>query len=34
MQVAQSLYGSLGFKEIEPYYHNPIEGAKFVELEL
>ena len=34
MQIAQSLYACLGFKEIEPYYHNPIEGAKFIELKL
>jgi putative acetyltransferase len=34
MQIAQALYASLGFKEIEPYCHNPIEGAKFVELKL
>ena len=34
MQSAQALYASLGFKEIEPYYHNPIEGAKFIELKL
>ncbi len=34
MQIAQALYASLGFKEIEPYCHNPIEGAKFIELKL
>jgi len=34
MQVAQALYGSLGFEEIEPYCYNPIEGAKFIELKL
>lgn len=34
MQVAQALYVSLGFKEIEPYCHNPIKGAKFIELKL
>ncbi len=34
MQVAQALYASFGFKEIEPYCYNPIEGAKFMELEL
>ena len=34
MQVAQALYASLGFKEIEPYCYNPIEGAKFIELKL
>jgi GNAT superfamily N-acetyltransferase len=34
MQIAQVLYASLGFKEIKPYYYNPIEGAKFIELKL
>ena len=34
MQIAQVLYVSIGFKEIDPYYHNPIEGAKFIELKL
>jgi RimJ/RimL family protein N-acetyltransferase len=34
MQAAQALYKMLGFKEIEPYYHNPIKGAKFLELKL
>ena len=34
MQFAQALYASLGFKEIEPYCYNPIEGAKFIELKL
>lgn len=34
MQIAQALYTSLGFKEIEPYCHNPIKGAKFIELKL
>lgn len=34
MKAAQALYASLGFKQIEPYYYNPIEGAKFIELKL
>lgn len=34
MQKAIALYHSLGFKEIEPYRHNPIEGATFMELTL
>jgi hypothetical protein len=34
MQIAQALYASLGFKEIEPYCRNPVEGAKFIELSL
>ena len=32
MTTAIDLYESLGFREIEPYRHNPIEGAKFMEL--
>jgi GNAT superfamily N-acetyltransferase len=34
MKVAQALYASLGFKQIEPYCYNPIKGAKFIELKL
>lgn len=34
MNDAISLYRSFGFKEIEPYYDNPVPGAKFMELEL
>ncbi len=34
MKAAQALYASLGFKQIEPYCYNPIEGAIFIELEL
>jgi ribosomal protein S18 acetylase RimI-like enzyme len=34
MKAAFSLYLSLGFREIEPYRFNPIEGAKYLELEL
>jgi len=34
MKAARALYKSLGFKEIEPYRYNPLEGATFMELEL
>jgi putative acetyltransferase len=32
MDRAIAMYSSLGFKEIEPYYNNPVEGAAFMEL--
>lgn len=34
MDAAIAMYRSLGFKNIEPYYNNPVEGAAFMELEL
>src|SRR5262245_61797147 len=32
MNEAIALYRSFGFREIAPYYHNPVEGALFMEL--
>jgi putative acetyltransferase len=34
MNGAIALYRSLGYKEIEPYYQNPVPGALFMELSL
>ena len=34
MKNARLLYASLGFREITPYRHNPIEGTAFMELQL
>ena len=34
MIAAQVMYRELGFYEIESYVYNPIEGTKFLELEL
>jgi putative acetyltransferase len=34
MGKAIALYRSLGFREIEPYYKNPVKGAMFMELDL
>ena len=34
MNKAIELYRALGFKEIDPYYNNPVPGAMFMELKL
>ena len=34
MTPVLALYDSLGFREIPPYYHNPLDDVVFLELEL
>jgi ribosomal protein S18 acetylase RimI-like enzyme len=34
MNDAIALYRSYGFREIPPYYDNPVAGALFMELDL
>ena len=34
MESARALYQDLGFEEIEPYCHNPIEGAHYLNVNL
>ena len=34
MKAAQQLYMALGFVEVDAYVHNPIEGTRFLELDL
>lgn len=34
MESARALYQELGFDEIPPYYHNPIEGAHYLKVDL
>jgi ribosomal protein S18 acetylase RimI-like enzyme len=34
MVEAIGLYRSMGFRDIPPYYHNPVPGARFMELDL
>jgi ribosomal protein S18 acetylase RimI-like enzyme len=34
MAAAFALYHSLGFREITPYWHNPIPGTKYLELDV
>lgn len=34
MESARTLYEELGFREIPPYYHNPIAGAHYLKADL
>ncbi len=34
LQPAIALYRSLGFKTVESYYHNPLEGTVYMEIEI
>jgi len=34
MENARALYQDLGFEEIPPYYHNPLEGAHYLKVNL
>ena len=34
MESARALYADLGFKDIPPYYHNPIQGAHYLKVDL
>lgn len=34
MEIASAMYEELGFKEIPPYYHNPLAGAHYLKVNL
>ena len=34
MEAARALYRDLGFRDIPPYYHNPIAGAHYLKADL
>ena len=34
MEAARQLYAELGFEEITPYYHTPLQGAHYLKVDL
>jgi putative acetyltransferase len=34
MEAARGLYASLGFRDIDPYYYNPLPGAHYLKVDL
>lgn len=34
MESARALYADLGFQEIPPYYHNPVEGSHYLKADI
>lgn len=34
MEAARALYAELGFAEIDPYYHNPLQGSHYLKVDL
>jgi len=34
MESARALYADIGFSEIPPYYHNPLQGAHYLKVDL
>lgn len=34
MESARALYADLGFEEIPPYYHNPLEGSHYLKVDI
>lgn len=34
MESARALYAELGFEEIPPYYHNPVQGAHYLKADI
>ncbi len=34
MEAARALYAELGFEEIAPYYHSPLQGSHYLKVDL